>query len=214
MRPFWLMSTRSTSRQAPVENHPYHQLCPLHFSVHRKVEPLEYSKAAAAASLSCETLRTCIQSTVSLLSGCLQNGENVAVVLKDIGVLHIDGLTFQMKFFFDFLEKLSGKDTFRRAVFKVSCVVSPWPRHCRDPCCARTRPTRTWPAARAVQVLCCCQLSPPWAPRVPNASAFTRTSHILPVSPLQAPWLLDTVVSRVAPVASMALSGCAVVFPM
>ena len=31
-------------------------------------------------------------------------------------------------------------------------------------------------------------------------------SHILPVSPLQAPWLLDMVVSRVAPVAFLTLS--------
>ncbi|XP_019467005.1 coiled-coil domain-containing protein 81-like, partial [Meleagris gallopavo] len=92
--------------------------------VHRKVEPLKYSKAAAAASLSWQTLRTGIQSTVSLLSGCLQNGENVAIVLKDIGVLLIDGLTFQMKFFFDFLEKLSGKEKFRRATSKVSCSFS------------------------------------------------------------------------------------------
>ncbi|XP_042739973.1 uncharacterized protein LOC122186964 [Lagopus leucura] len=113
----------------------------------RKVEPMKYSKAAAAASLSWETLRTGIQSTMSLVAGCLQNGENVAIVLKDIGVLLIDGLTFQMKYFFDFLEKLSGKEKFGRAAFK-------------------------------------------------------------------APWLLDVVVSRVAPVASLALSGCIVVFPM
>ncbi|XP_040550978.1 uncharacterized protein LOC107049410 isoform X2 [Gallus gallus] len=30
---------------------------------------------------------------------------------------------------------------------------------------------------------------------------------------LKAPWLLDTVASRAAPVASLALSGCLVVFP-
>ena len=123
MGPFWLMSTRSTSREAPVETQPYHQLCPSHFSVHRKVEPLKYSKAAAVASLSWQTLRTGIQSTVSLLSGCLQNGENVAIVLKDIGVLVIDGLAFRVKFF-DFLEQLSGKEKFRRAAFKVSSSFS------------------------------------------------------------------------------------------
>ncbi|XP_048822426.1 uncharacterized protein LOC125702760 [Lagopus muta] len=113
----------------------------------RKVEPMKYSKAAAAASLNWETLRTGIQSTMSLVAGCLQNGENVAIVLKDVGVLHIDGLTFEMKYFFDFLEKLSGKKKFRRAAHR-------------------------------------------------------------------APWLLDVVVSRAAPVASLALSGCVVVFPM
>ncbi|XP_042748411.1 LOW QUALITY PROTEIN: uncharacterized protein LOC122192046, partial [Lagopus leucura] len=115
-------------------------------AVHRKLDPLRYSKAAAGTSLSWQTLRTGIQSTVSLLSGCLQNGENVAIVLKDIGVLLVDGLTFHMKYYFDFLEKLSGKEAFRRAAFK-------------------------------------------------------------------APWLLDMVVSRVAPLASLVLSGCLVVFP-
>ncbi|XP_052528683.1 LOW QUALITY PROTEIN: uncharacterized protein LOC128075734 [Tympanuchus pallidicinctus] len=115
-------------------------------SGHRKVDPLRYSKAAAGTSLSWKTLRTGIQSTVSLLSGCLQNGEKVAVVLKDIGVLLVDGLTFHMKYYFDFLEQLSGKETFRRAASK-------------------------------------------------------------------APWLLDMVVSRGAPLASLLLSGCLVVFP-
>ncbi|POI19229.1 hypothetical protein CIB84_017026 [Bambusicola thoracicus] len=83
---------------------------------------------------------------MSLLSGCIKNGENVAVVLKDIGVLHIDGLTFQMKYYCDFLEKLSGKEKFKRALLK-------------------------------------------------------------------APWLLNVVVSRSALLATLALSGCLVVFP-
>eukprot|EP00076_Gallus_gallus_P036763 XP_025002301.1 coiled-coil domain-containing protein 81-like isoform X2 [Gallus gallus] len=113
---------------------------------HRKLEPLKSSEVAAAASVTWQTAQACIQSTVSLLSGCLKNGENVAVVFKDIGVLHIDGLTFHMKFYYDFLEKLSGKEKFRKALLK-------------------------------------------------------------------APWLLDMVVSRAAPVASLALSGCLVVFP-
>ena len=46
------------------------------------------------------------------------------------------------------------------------------------------------------------------------ASAIRRMSHNLPVPPLQAPWLLDTLVSRVAPVASLTHSGHLVVFPM
>ena len=69
-------------------------------------------------------------------------------------------------------------------------------------------------AAGAVQVLRWCQLSLPWAPPVLRASAIRRMSHNLPVPPLQAPWLLDTLVSRVAPVASLTHSGRLVVFPM
>ncbi|XP_048786221.1 uncharacterized protein LOC125686361 [Lagopus muta] len=115
--------------------------------VHRKLEPLRYSRAAAGAAVSWESVKTGIQSTVSMLSGCLRDGQNVAVVLKDIGVLLIDGLTFHMRFYYSFLEQLSGKEELSRAALK-------------------------------------------------------------------APWLLNAVVSPAAPVASLALSGCLVVFPM
>ncbi|XP_072217343.1 coiled-coil domain-containing protein 81-like [Excalfactoria chinensis] len=98
---------------------------------HRKVEALKCSQVAAAASVSRQTAQTCIQSTVLLLSGCLQNGENVAVVLKGVGVLLIDGLSFEMKFYYDFLEKLSGKENFRRAL-------------------------QNWAPAMSWQVACCC----------------------------------------------------------
>ncbi|XP_072210747.1 uncharacterized protein [Excalfactoria chinensis] len=91
--------------------------------VDRKVEALKSSQVAAAASVSWKTAQKCIQSTVSLLSSCLQNGEKVAVVLKDVGVLLIDGLTFQMKFYYDFLETLSGKENFRRAVRKAPSLL-------------------------------------------------------------------------------------------
>ncbi|XP_025001227.2 serine/arginine repetitive matrix protein 1-like isoform X1 [Gallus gallus] len=114
---------------------------------HREVETLKYSEVAAAASVTWQRGKTCIQSTVSLLSNCLKNGENVAFVLKDVGVLLFEGMSFGIKYYYDFLEKLSGKEKFRKAVFK-------------------------------------------------------------------APWLLDTLVSRVAPVASLTHSGRLVVFPM
>ncbi|OXB51974.1 hypothetical protein ASZ78_011284, partial [Callipepla squamata] len=51
---------------------------------------------------------------------CLQNGQNVAFVLKGTGVLFIGRLTFQMKFYYDFVEKLSGKKTFREAVSRAA----------------------------------------------------------------------------------------------
>ncbi|XP_021237755.1 coiled-coil domain-containing protein 81-like, partial [Numida meleagris] len=90
-------------------------------TAHKEVEPLKYSEVAAAAAVSWQRGKACIQNTVGLLSSCLQNGESVAFVLKDVGVLLIDGFTFQMKFYYDFLEKLSGKAKFRKVVFKA-----PW----------------------------------------------------------------------------------------
>lgn len=56
----------------------------------RTVELLKYSEVATATSVTWQRAKMCIQSTVSLLSSCLKNGKNVAVVLKGIGVLHID----------------------------------------------------------------------------------------------------------------------------
>eukprot|EP00076_Gallus_gallus_P035632 XP_025001170.1 coiled-coil domain-containing protein 81-like [Gallus gallus] len=81
----------------------------MHHSAHREVETLKYSEVAAAASVTWQRGKTCIQSTVSLLSNCLKNGENVAFVLKDIGVLLFEGMSFGIKYYYDFLEKLSGR---------------------------------------------------------------------------------------------------------
>ncbi|XP_074973438.1 coiled-coil domain-containing protein 81-like [Phalacrocorax aristotelis] len=85
------------------------------------LEPFRYAKVATAASVSRQKVEGCIQSTTTLLSHCLGKGETVALVLKDIGVLLIEGTKVQMKFYHNFLEKLSGKENLEKAVFKV-----PW----------------------------------------------------------------------------------------
>ncbi|XP_065606118.1 coiled-coil domain-containing protein 81-like [Cyrtonyx montezumae] len=90
-------------------------------TAHKELELLKYSEVATIANVTQQRGRACVQSTVSLLSSCLQNGENVAFVLKGIGVLVIDRLTFQMNFYYDLVEKLSGKEILRRAVSKA-----PW----------------------------------------------------------------------------------------
>ncbi|XP_040550292.2 coiled-coil domain-containing protein 81-like [Gallus gallus] len=66
---------------------------------HKEAESLKYTEVAAAAS----------------------ERENIAFVLKDIGVLLIEGAQVQMKFYYDFLEKVCGKVNLETAVFKV-----PW----------------------------------------------------------------------------------------
>ncbi|XP_032297514.1 coiled-coil domain-containing protein 81-like [Coturnix japonica] len=88
---------------------------------HKEVEPLKYTEVASTASVSRHRVETCICSTTSLISHCLRNGENVAFVLKDIGVLFLEGARVQMKFYYDFLEKVCGKASLETAVFKV-----PW----------------------------------------------------------------------------------------
>ncbi|NXY80490.1 CCD81 protein, partial [Glareola pratincola] len=51
----------------------------------KEVEPLAYTKVATAASVSRLKAESCIQGTVSLLSRCLGKGENIALVLRDVG---------------------------------------------------------------------------------------------------------------------------------
>lgn len=89
------------------------------------MQPLKYTEVAAAASVTWQTGKACIFGTTSLVSHCLRKGENIAFVLKDIGVLLIEGAQVQMKFYYNFLEKVCGKVNLETAVFKVRCWGSP-----------------------------------------------------------------------------------------
>lgn len=60
-----------------------------------------------------------LQATMSLLSRCLGTGEDVALVLRDIGVLLVEQRRVQMRFYHDFLEAVSGKENLEKGVFKV-----------------------------------------------------------------------------------------------
>ncbi|XP_054662715.1 coiled-coil domain-containing protein 81-like [Grus americana] len=95
----------------------------------KELEALKYAKVADAASVSRQKVENCVQGTMSLLSYCLWKGENVALFLKDMGVLLIEGTRVQMKYYYEFLEKTSGKKSLEKAVFKVpwllDMVVSP-----------------------------------------------------------------------------------------
>ncbi|NXW25949.1 CCD81 protein, partial [Circaetus pectoralis] len=99
------------------------------FPGNKELEALKYAKVAAATCMSRQKVESCIQGTISLLSYCLGKGENIALALRDIGVLLIEGRRVQMKFYYNFLETLSGKENLGKAVFKVpqllDMVVSP-----------------------------------------------------------------------------------------
>ncbi|NXN32726.1 CCD81 protein, partial [Nycticryphes semicollaris] len=85
----------------------------------KEVEPLKYAKVARATSVSRQKVEGCIQGTISLLSYCLGKGENIALVLRDVGMLLIEGRRVTMKYFSIFLEKISGKKNLEIAGFKV-----------------------------------------------------------------------------------------------
>ncbi|NXS50961.1 CCD81 protein, partial [Balaeniceps rex] len=51
----------------------------------KELEPLKCGTVAAAASVSRRKVEDCIQGTTSLLSHCLGKGENIALVLRDVG---------------------------------------------------------------------------------------------------------------------------------
>ncbi|XP_014813470.1 PREDICTED: coiled-coil domain-containing protein 81 isoform X2 [Calidris pugnax] len=83
----------------------------------KELEPLKYSKVAT--SMSRKKVEDCIMGTLSLLSHCLAKGENVALVLKDVGLLLIEGTKVRMRFYHNFLEMLSGKENLEKVLFKV-----------------------------------------------------------------------------------------------
>ncbi|NXP11209.1 CCD81 protein, partial [Thinocorus orbignyianus] len=89
------------------------------FPGNKELQPLQYAKVARAASVSRQKVEGCIQGITSLLSHCLGKGENVALVLRDIGVLLIEGLKVKMRFYYDFLQRMFGKRNLERATFEV-----------------------------------------------------------------------------------------------
>ncbi|NWR87667.1 CCD81 protein, partial [Furnarius figulus] len=97
--------------------------------VDKQLEPLKYSKVAVEASVSRSKAEGCILGTTSLLYHCLGRGESAAFVLRDVGVLLIEGRRAHMRFYPDFLEKMTGekitgKTIQERARFKLDMVVS------------------------------------------------------------------------------------------
>ncbi|NXV53575.1 CCD81 protein, partial [Uria aalge] len=89
------------------------------FPGNKELEPLKYATVATAASVSRQKVEACIQGTTSLLSHCLGKGETVAFVLRNVGVLLVEGRRVQMRFYYDFLARMSGKRNLERAAFKV-----------------------------------------------------------------------------------------------
>ncbi|XP_035190676.1 coiled-coil domain-containing protein 81-like [Oxyura jamaicensis] len=83
------------------------------------LEPLRYAQIAAATFVSAKRVVGCIQATMSLFSRCIRKGKNVALILKDIGMLLVDSTRVQMKYYRDFLEMMTGKDTLKEALLRV-----------------------------------------------------------------------------------------------
>ncbi|NXW11231.1 CCD81 protein, partial [Fregetta grallaria] len=89
------------------------------FPGNKELEPLKYAKVATDASVSRRKVEGCILGITSLLSHCLGKGENAALVLRDVGVLLFEGRRVHMKFYPDFLEKITGKRILEGAALKV-----------------------------------------------------------------------------------------------
>ncbi|XP_039558542.1 coiled-coil domain-containing protein 81-like [Passer montanus] len=85
----------------------------------KQLEPLKYAKVATQASVSRKKVECCILGTMSLLYHCLEKGMSVAFVLRDVGVLLIEGSMVLMRFYLDFLEKVTGERIQDRATLKA-----------------------------------------------------------------------------------------------
>ncbi|NXB20338.1 CCD81 protein, partial [Rhagologus leucostigma] len=85
----------------------------------KKLETLKYAKVAVEASVSRRKAECCILGTTSLLYHCLEKGVSVAFVLRDVGVLLIEGSRVQTRFYLDFLEKVTGERIQDRSTLKA-----------------------------------------------------------------------------------------------
>ncbi|XP_051667899.1 coiled-coil domain-containing protein 81-like [Manacus candei] len=85
----------------------------------KPLEPLKYAEVALEASVSRRKAESCVLGTTSLLYHCLAKGVGAAFVLRDVGVLLIEGRRAHMRFYPDFLEKMTGKKIQDRATTKV-----------------------------------------------------------------------------------------------
>ncbi|NXQ65056.1 CCD81 protein, partial [Anthoscopus minutus] len=81
--------------------------------------PLQTFAVAAALGLPRHRVESTLQATTSLLSRCLGTGEDVALVLRDIGVLLVEQHKVRMRFYHDFLEAVAGKENLEKGVFKI-----------------------------------------------------------------------------------------------
>lgn len=83
------------------------------------LDPLRTFAVAAVLGLPRCRVEGALQATMSLLSRCLGTGEDVALVLRGIGVLLVEHRKVRMRFYHDFLEAVSGKENLEKGVFKV-----------------------------------------------------------------------------------------------
>ncbi|NXP42624.1 CCD81 protein, partial [Leiothrix lutea] len=83
------------------------------------LDPLRTFAVAAELGLPRRRVEGTLQTTMSLLSQCLGTGEDVALVLRDIGVLLVEQRNVRMRFYHDFLEAVLGKENLEKGVFKI-----------------------------------------------------------------------------------------------
>ena len=88
------------------------------------MEPLKCADLALDVVASRKTVKACIRETVHLFCHYSEKGENVAFVLKDIGMLIIQGKEVKMRFYKDFLKRLNGTDKLLKALLRVSFLLS------------------------------------------------------------------------------------------
>ncbi|NXQ67226.1 CCD81 protein, partial [Quiscalus mexicanus] len=83
------------------------------------LDPLQTFAVAAVLGLPRRKVEGALQATMSLLSQCLGMGEDVALVLRDIGVLLVERHKVRMRFYHSFLEVVAGKENLENGIFKI-----------------------------------------------------------------------------------------------
>ncbi|NWU69235.1 CCD81 protein, partial [Pterocles burchelli] len=74
-----------------------------------KIKPLNYKWLSRATSFPRHVVEGCVQETILLYSFQLRNGQRLAFVFKDIGVLSCKDGVLCMRFYYDCVTRLEGK---------------------------------------------------------------------------------------------------------
>ncbi|XP_064359988.1 coiled-coil domain-containing protein 81-like [Dromaius novaehollandiae] len=77
---------------------------------HKEMEPLKCARIASDMSVPRQTVEACVEETLREFCRCLKSGQNVAFVLKDVGMLVIQGTNVKMRFYKSLLQRLNGTE--------------------------------------------------------------------------------------------------------
>ncbi|XP_071659107.1 coiled-coil domain-containing protein 81-like [Patagioenas fasciata] len=104
--------------KAVVQDHELRYGCK-DFPGHQDFEQLPYAEIASENAVSEGTVQLYMERTTHLFHACVENGQNVAIIWRDVGMLIVQGKDMKMRFYLHFLERLNGTGKMLQALLEM-----------------------------------------------------------------------------------------------